>query len=133
MWCSAPLAGRSTLYCSAEHGNLYRKDQSYFNGNLRETLGWASKTCQICGKVVKKGGQSHHVYGIGNDPEGSRLVFLCPGCHQSVTMMGNRVFTEEAWEQLIRYSTLRKRGREKLADVIVRVEATIEEERDGEL
>lgn len=67
------------------------------------------------------------MYGIGNDPEATRLVFLCPGCHQIVTILGNRVITEGMWERLIMYATLRKRGKEKLADVIVRVEAEVVE------
>jgi len=129
-WCLKPLTGRlSQIYCSPRCGTLYRKDEAYFGGNLRNTLGWESRTCQICGKVEgKKGGfQSHHVYGRANDEEGNFLVLLCPGCHQAITLLGNRVLTEEIWERIIMYATLRKRGKEHLASVIVRVEAEVVE------
>jgi hypothetical protein len=112
-WCNDPNPRKASPYCTPYCQRKAKKDEEYFNGRYRDTIGYASRTCQICSKLAPSG-QSHHVYGQRNDPDAEALVWLCAGCHQLVTILGNRAgWTGLTWENLVRYSWMRKRGKDK--------------------
>jgi hypothetical protein len=121
-WCNGPNLRKSSPYCTPYCQRKAKKDEEYFNGRYRDTVGYATRVCQICGKTAPSG-QSHHVYGQRNDPEAEALVWLCAGCHQLVTLLGNRAgFFPLTWERLIQYSWARKRGKTKPPLPIVTVD-----------
>lgn len=97
-------------FCSRRCQGAYRVDQDYFGGKRKNTIGLAEGVCQICGRTPKKALSSHHVIGKENDPENDFLVALCSGCHNIVTQLGSRNFTENQWESLISFVWLRKNG-----------------------
>ena len=98
------------LYCSRKCGTDSRKDASYFGGKRRETIGWGEGRCQICKRVPEKGLTPHHALGKENDDDNEFLVALCRGCHQVVTSLGNRGFTEEMFESLVSLVWIRNQG-----------------------
>lgn len=112
-WCNGDNPRKSSPYCSAYCQRKDKKNREYFNGRYQATVGYDTRTCQICGKTSPSG-QSHHVFGQRNDPEAEALVWLCAGCHQLVTLLGNRAgWSELTWSHLIEYSWMRKRGKNK--------------------
>jgi 5-methylcytosine-specific restriction endonuclease McrA len=104
-------------FCSRRCGERYRTDQNYFGGKRKDTIGLAEGICQICGRAPKKGLSAHHVLGKENDPDNEWLVALCSGCHNMVTALGLRDFTEEQWEALISFAWLRRNGAVRFAEV----------------
>lgn len=97
-------------FCTRKCGADSRADRGYFGGNRRSAIGWAEGTCQICERQPKKGLTPHHVLGKENDPADAYLVAVCQGCHQVVTALGGRDFTEQQWEALISLAWLRRHG-----------------------
>ena len=113
-YCSVsfiPTSGKQ-IYDTRACAGSARTDHGYFAGNRRSTIGLAERTCQQCGRSDVKGLSSHHVRGKENDPEGTFLIALCPGCHQLVTMLGGRTWVDEPakWESLIQLAWLRRHG-----------------------
>jgi hypothetical protein len=93
-------------------------DQNYFGGKRKQTIGLAEGVCQICERTPKKALSSHHVIGKENDPDNEILVALCSGCHNIVTQLGGRNFTESQWESLISFVWLRKNGADAMRDAL---------------
>jgi hypothetical protein len=112
-----PSSSRQT-FCSRRCGQRYKVDQEYFGGKRKHTIGLAEGICQVCGRQPKKGLSSHHVLGKENDPDNNYLVALCSGCHDMVTALGARDFTEQQWEALISLAYLRRHGGEDLKDIV---------------
>lgn len=105
-------------FCSQRCRARYKIDQDYFGGKRKNTIGLAEGKCQLCGRIPKSNLSSHHVLGKENDPENEYLIALCSGCHELVTSLGARNFTEEQWEALISLAYLRKHGGESLKDIV---------------
>lgn len=101
-------------YCTRDCANRARTDRNYFGGKRRNTVGLAEEQCQLCGRIGVKGLSSHHVLGKDNDELNDVLVALCQGCHQIVTLLGGRAFTDDprAWEALITLAWMRRHGSE---------------------
>lgn len=91
------------MYCSATCATRARADMEYFGGERGNTVGLASKTCQICGRITDRGLSSHHVFGKKNDDENRYLVALCSGCHDTLTYLAARPWVNDPsiWENLI--------------------------------
>lgn len=106
-----PNSGKQ-IYCTRKCGADARRDEGYFGGKRRDTIGLAEGTCQLCGRDGVKGLSSHHVFGKENDPDNEALVALCRGCHQLVGRLGARKFVgeESVWEALIGLSWMRHHG-----------------------
>jgi hypothetical protein len=71
------------------------------------------------------------VLGKENDPLNDVLIALCQGCHQIVTLLGARTFTDDprAWEALISLAWMRRHGAELAigtSEKVVYTEVTIE-------
>lgn len=108
-----PASGKQ-IYCHRKCAQDARADRAYFGGQRRMTVGLAEGVCQLCQKVVDRGLSSHHVYGKENDPDNEVLVALCQGCHQLVTLLGNRTYVDNPiiWQTLISLAWLRRHGAE---------------------
>lgn len=108
-----PMTKKQT-FCSRKCQGDKKRDDTYFNGNRRNTIGLAEATCQLCGRENVKGLSSHHVFGKENDPDGEVLIALCPGCHQLVGRLAGRRFLrdERGWEALISLAFFRANGTE---------------------
>ena len=106
-----PMTKKQT-YCSRKCSADKTRDDTYFNGNRRNTIGLAEGVCQLCGRKDVKGLSSHHILGKEHDPEGRALIALCPGCHQIVGRLSSRVFLRETagWEALISLVYFRAMG-----------------------
>lgn len=98
--------------CTRKCNDTRRRDESYFGGNRRNTIGLDEGICQLCGRRTVKGLSSHHIFGKENDPENASLIALCSGCHKTVTLLGSRSFVDDeaTWEALISLVWLRKHG-----------------------
>jgi hypothetical protein len=59
----------------------------YFGGKLFEADGWDTKECRVCGKDAKEHYHVHHVFG---NKDHSKLVVLCPGCHNAISQIAAR-------------------------------------------
>ena len=122
-------------FCSRKCGVDKKRDETYFNGNRRSTIGLAESVCQLCGKTEAHGLSSHHVVGKEHDPEAKVLIALCPGCHQIVGQLSNRRFLreEKGWEALISLCWFRQngdRGTDQGVHVCVDIDAMTPEEPD---
>lgn len=106
-----PMSARQT-YCTRKCGTDARRDEQYFGGNRRFTVGLRAGVCQLCGGERAKGLSSHHVFGKENDPGDRVLIALCRGCHQLVGLLAARKFADEpaAWESLISLVWMRRHG-----------------------
>lgn len=103
-YCAAtfyPLTKKQQT-CSRRCSGLLRVDKSYFGGKRRHAIGLSEGVCQLC-MTAKDRLSAHHMLGKENDPENNFLVALCAGCHQIVSQLAGRLFTdrEEGWENLI--------------------------------
>jgi 5-methylcytosine-specific restriction endonuclease McrA len=107
-------------FCTRKCGEDARRDQAYFGGKRRDTIGLAEGICQLCGREEVKGLSSHHIFGKENDPENEALIALCPGCHKVITLLATRTFqnNETAWETLIGLSWARHFGGDLPADEV---------------
>lgn len=105
-------SSKKQQYCTRKCGADRRRDESYFGGRRKETIGLAEGVCQLCGRSGIPGLSSHHILGKENDPDNEYLIALCSGCHQIVTLISGRDFVErpEVWEALIALCALRKAG-----------------------
>lgn len=129
-----PSTARQT-YCSRKCGSDSRADRSYFGGQRRNAVGMAERQCQLCERTGIKGLSAHHMIGKENDPNDESLIALCQGCHQLVSHLGGRKFTDdrERWEQLIALVWLRRHGAERGGvEVTVMLETLTEEDLLGE-
>lgn len=108
-----PASGKQ-IYCDRKCAQDARADRAYFGGQRRTTVGLAEGVCQLCQRQVDKGLSSHHVFGKENDPDNLVLVALCQGCHQLITLLGNRPFVDDpvVWQTLISLAWLRRHGAE---------------------
>jgi hypothetical protein len=118
-------------FCTRQCSITARADAGYFGGKRRETVGLAEGRCQLCARTDVKGLSSHHVLGKENDPLNDVLIALCHGCHQIVTLLGARTFTDDprAWEALISLAWMRRHGAELAigtSEKVVYTEVTIE-------
>jgi hypothetical protein len=89
--------------CSADA----RRDESYFGGRRRETLGLLAGICQVCAAQPEHGISAHHIFGKENDPDDEYLIAVCSGCHDLLTRLGRRVFGVPHWEALITLASMR--------------------------
>jgi hypothetical protein len=103
-------AAPNQIYCSTVCGTRHRINLDYFGGDRASTIGMTERVCQLCARQEVAGLSSHHILGKENDPENKHLVALCRGCHQVVTLLGARNFTEAQWAGLISLATIRKTG-----------------------
>lgn len=110
-------------YCGAEYYPVTKKqkgcsrlcvaaqkrDIEYFGGKRRNTVGMAEGICQLCQQPKPKL-SAHHMIGKENDPDNDSLIALCSGCHQIVTILAARKFTDhhERWEMLISLVMMRR-------------------------
>lgn len=128
-----PMSARQK-YCTSKCSADARRDEEYFGGNRRMTVGLRAGICQLCGGERSKGMSSHHVLGKANDPENKVLIALCRGCHRLVTELGARTFTADpaAWESLISLVWMRRNGEQLKAGQVVhvRVEMDVEDLED---
>lgn len=104
-YCSAeyyPMSARQKT-CSRKCTADAKRDQEYFGGNRRNTVGLAEGVCQLCLQKKDRGLSAHHVLGKQHDPDNQCLVALCAGCHQLVGILAGRKFVDsnEGWENLI--------------------------------
>lgn len=96
-----PICGRKFIgyknrrTCGQSCRRRLVKNESYFGGRLFEAEGWEAKICQICDKHIPKKYHIHHVFGY---PNHSRLVVLCPGCHDAVSKLASR--RNFGWDKL---------------------------------
>lgn len=99
----------SQEFCSRKCGADARRDESYFGGRRRETLGLLAGICQVCGSEPQKGLSSHHVFGKENDPENKSMIAVCSGCHDLITRLSRRRFGTQpgSWEALITLASMR--------------------------
>lgn len=119
-------------YCTRKCGDDARRDERYFGGNRRLTVGLRAGVCQLCGGERTKGLSSHHVLGKENDPDNLVLIALCRGCHRLVGDLGGRKFIENpaAWEALITLAWMRRSGHQLSHGEALRVYVEIEVEDD---
>lgn len=105
-------AKKGTRYHSAACGARQRINESYFGGQRSQTVGLAEGVCMVCERPVKSGLSSHHMIGKENDSENKYLVAICRGCHQLITVLGQRPFLEDlaGWERLAQFVLLRRAG-----------------------
>ena len=89
--------------CSRKCSDDMKRDESYFGGNRRKTVGLAEGICQLCLQLKDSGLSAHHVLGKQHDPNNECLVALCRGCHHLVGTLAGRRFVDsnEGWENLI--------------------------------
>lgn len=86
--CKRPYVGYvNKKACSASCLRRLRLNHTYFGGRLFDTEGWEDKACVMCEKHVPKRFHVHHVYG---HPNHSKLVIMCPGCHDAVSKLAAR-------------------------------------------
>lgn len=104
-----PMTAKQTM-CSRKCSATRKRDEQYFGGNRRKTIGLAEGVCQLCLQHKDKGLSSHHVLGKENDPNDECLVALCQGCHRLVTDLAGRKFADhpESWESLIQLVLARR-------------------------
>jgi 5-methylcytosine-specific restriction endonuclease McrA len=111
LYCGAkfyPSTAKQT-FCTRLCSSAKKRDDKYFGGKRRNTVGLAEGVCQLClqtGKTLA----SHHVLGKQNDPENDCLIALCNGCHQMVGGLAGRKFVddEDGWERLIQLVVARR-------------------------
>jgi hypothetical protein len=89
-------------FCTSRCSATKKRDEEYFGGRRRDTVGLESGICQLCDQA-KDRLSSHHVLGKENDPDNTCLVAVCSGCHQLIGTLANRRFTDQpdGWENLI--------------------------------
>jgi hypothetical protein len=112
-------AKKGTRFHSSVCGAKQRINESYFGGQRGQTVGLADGVCMCCERAVDSGLSSHHMIGKENDPENRYLVAICRGCHQLITVMGQRPFLTEpdGWERLMQFVMLRRAGTLELSSV----------------
>lgn len=90
-------------HCTRKCAADARRDEQYFGGKRKSTIGLAEGICQLCLQEKPRGLSSHHILGKENDPDNNFLIALCPGCHQMVGHLAGRKFTDtsQGWENLI--------------------------------
>lgn len=137
-YCSRPFTPmtKKQTFCSRKCSADKKRDDTYFNGNRRNTVGLAEGVCQLCGREGVKGLSAHHVLGKENDPEGQILIALCPGCHQLVGRLASRRFLrdEAGWEALISLAFFRANGTEHAGvHVCVDIDPLTEEDLDVDI
>jgi hypothetical protein len=80
----------------------------YFGGRLFEADGWDTKMCRVCGKDAKDHFHVHHVFG---NQDHSRLVILCPGCHDAISKLASRKsLTEDMMMKVVWFAIAQKIG-----------------------
>lgn len=89
-------------FCTTRCSATKKRDEEYFGGRRRDTVGLEAGICQLCDQA-KERLSSHHVLGKENDPDNTCLVAVCSGCHQLIGMLAGRRFTDQpdGWENLI--------------------------------
>lgn len=144
IYCGAtfyPMSGKQKT-CKRQCAETKRRDDAYFGGQRRKTIGLNEGVCQLCGQTGKKGLSSHHLIGKDNDPENEYLVALCRGCHQLVGLLAGRklVDTDAGWENLINLVMIRRRGVKAIAqsdpiaiNTIVETEWLTQEDLEAEM
>lgn len=107
---------QGTKWCSSYCGNAYRKDQDYFGGRRKDTVGLSEAVCQLCRRHVGKGLSSHHIYGKANDVENAFLLALCSGCHSVVSELARKVWIGDTdiVAKLIWLANTQRNGKEAL-------------------
>lgn len=106
-----PMSARQQ-FCTRKCQSDAKRDEQYFGGNRRNTIGLRAGICQLCGGERTKGLSSHHVLGKENDPGNVVLIALCRGCHQLVGQLAARKMVDDAaaWEALISLVWMRRNG-----------------------
>lgn len=98
------------MTCSSSCRRRLSQNESYFGGRLFQAEGWDDKVCRICDKFVPQRFHVHHVFG---HPDHSRLVVLCPGCHNAVSKLAHRAnFGDENLRRVIYFVRAQRDGRE---------------------
>lgn len=107
---------QGTKWCSSYCGNAYRKDQDYFGGRRKDTVGLSEAMCQLCRRHVDKGLSSHHIYGKANDVENAFLLALCSGCHSVVSELARKIWIGDTdiVAKLIWLANTQRNGKEAL-------------------
>lgn len=98
---------RSWNVCSVACRQRMRTNKTHFGGRMFEAQGWDSKECQCCGRSVPKGFHVHHVYGY---PDHSKLMLLCAGCHQIVTLIARMKHPAIVGPTLVQLALLQRGG-----------------------
>ena len=120
---SRGLAATTCGYCGAQYYPVTKKqkgcsrlcvaaqkrDEQYFGGKRRNTVGLAEGVCQLCQQQKSKL-SAHHLMGKENDPDNASLIALCAGCHQIVGILAGRKFADlnQGWEMLISLVMMRR-------------------------
>lgn len=86
---------KTARFCSPKCSSTHSRDQNYFGGKRRETLGLAEGVCGLCLRRTESGLSSHHLFGKGNDPGNDHLLALCKGCHQMVSALALRKWCDD--------------------------------------
>jgi hypothetical protein len=82
--------------------------EGYFGGRMLKAEGWSGKDCQICPRSGLKTYHVHHVYG---HPDHSRLIILCPGCHDLVSQLAlRREWSGQNYARLIWFAHAQRAG-----------------------
>lgn len=109
-----PICGRmfigykSKKACSHSCSRRLRLNDSYFGGRMMQAEGWDEKVCQVCSKAVPRRFHVHHVFG---HPNHSRLVILCPGCHDAISKLaGRKNFGSEQLKRIAEFVMAQKNG-----------------------
>lgn len=107
---------QGTKWCSSYCGNAYRKDQDYFGGRRKDTVGLSEAVCQLCRRHVDKGLSSHHIYGKANDVGNAFLLALCSGCHSVVSELARKIWIGDTdiVAKLIWLANTQRNGKEAL-------------------
>lgn len=100
--------------CSDACANRLRKNDDYFGGRMQEADGWDEKRCQACHRIRPSGYQIHHVYG---HPDHSRLVLLCPGCHEIVSKLAWRKLDIDVLRKLVEFAIMQFTKRDVLLSI----------------
>jgi hypothetical protein len=79
-------------------------NHKYFGGVLETAIGWENKQCQACFKHPKK----YHVHHVLSHPDHSWLVVLCAGCHEIVSKMAWRKYSDEALAALVGFAAMQR-------------------------
>ena len=105
-WCGRPRGSfeyKRRSHCSARHAKIWRDHiRRNWHAVRREILERDSNTCRICGRNNSRSGNRNYVIldidhivpkSLGGDEwTQGNLQTLCRTCHESKTMLDNRLF-----------------------------------------
>lgn len=103
---------KTARFCSSKCSSAFKRDQDYFGGRRKTTLGLAAGVCGLCLRKAESGLSSHHIFGKDNDPANEHLLALCKGCHQVVSILALKKWVDDpgCLERLIVLAISQRQG-----------------------